>query len=304
MSAPATADRSQSLGASDAAAVVDRDPWRTPADVWLEKTRRVGPVLRASPAMEAGTFLQDGILDWAAHALGMPLACRQWTLIHPTYPELSATLDAVADDGSLLEAKTSGLVGGAGAHLDAWGDAGTDDVPIHVLLQVHHQFAVAAAQPDWPAGREPRRCYVPALLARRGLVLFAIERTDALVEALVDRERQFWRDYVVGDRCPPDSLPSLAVLARLAREPATTVEIPAAVVLDWQAAKATLKEAEAAESAARRALLAALGTAEAGTCALGTVSYLERHRRGYEVAAATYRQLTWKPADGRQEATA
>jgi putative phage-type endonuclease len=297
-------DRTHSLGASDAAAVVGRDPWRTPADLWLEKTRRLGPVLRASPAMEAGTFLQDGILDWAAHTLAQPLACRQWALVHPTHPELSATLDGVLEDGSLLEAKTAGLVGGGGDHLANWGDAGTDDVPLHVLLQVHHQFAVAGALPDWPAGRAPRRCYVPALLARRGLVLFTIDRHDALVEALVERERQFWRDYVVGDRCPPDSLPTLDVLARIAREPATTVAIPEALVVRWQALKASLKDAEANEAEARRALLAALGTAEAGTCAAGTVLYLERHRRAYEVAAATYRQLTWKPSEAREEATA
>jgi putative phage-type endonuclease len=298
------ADRTRSLGASDAAAVVGRDPWRTPADLWLEKTRRLGPALRPSPAMEAGTFLETGILDWAAHALETTLACRGWSLVHPAFPELSATLDAVCDDGTLLEAKTAGLVGGAGEHLAAWGDAGTDDVPTHVLLQVHHQFAVAGAQPDWPAGRPPLRCHVPALLARRGLVLFTIERSDVLVEALVERERQFWRDYVVADRCPPDSLPTLEVLTRIAREPTVMVTIPDAVVLEWQAAKARLKDAEAAEAAARRALLGALGTAEAGTCALGTVLYLERHRRAYEVPAATYRQLAWKPGEAREEATA
>jgi putative phage-type endonuclease len=294
-------DRTHSLGASDAAAVVGRDPWRTPADVWLEKTRRLGPVLRTSPAMEAGTFLQDGILDWAAHVLAQPLACRQWALVHPTHPELSATLDGVLEDGSLLEAKTSGLVGGGGDHLAAWGDAGTDDVPTHVLLQVHHQFAVAGALPDWPAGRPPRRCYVPALLARRGLVLFTIDCSDVLVDALVERERQFWCDYVVADRCPPESLPTLEVLARIAREPATTVAIPETAVLDWQAAKARRKDAEAGEAAALQVLLAALGTAEAGVCALGTFSYLERHRRGYEVKPTTYRQPMWKP---REEATA
>src|SRR4029453_14451785 len=124
----AETERTQTLGSSDAAATVGRDPWRTPGDVGLQKTARPGPQLRASPAMEAGTYLQDGILDWAAHELGMPLACRQWALAHPTYPELSATLDAVADDGSLLEAKTSGLVGG-GAHPPASGDARTDALP-------------------------------------------------------------------------------------------------------------------------------------------------------------------------------
>jgi putative phage-type endonuclease len=297
-------DRSQTLGASDAAAVVGRDPWRTPADVWLEKTKRVGPPVRVSPAMEAGSFLEDGILEWAARVLDMPITGRQCGLVHPAYHELSATLDGIADDGSLVEAKTAGLVGGRGEYLAAWGDAGTDDVPNHVLLQVHHQFAVAAAQPKWPAGRLPRRCYVPALLARRGLVLFTIERSDALVEALVARERRFWWDYVVADRCPPDSLPTLPVLTRLAREPATTVAIPDALVLEWLAGKAAVKDAEAAEAEARRALLAALGTAEAGTCAAGTVTYLERHRRAYEVAAATYRQLAWRPSNGQQEATA
>jgi len=291
--------RRHSLGSSDIAAVVGRDPWRTPADLYLEKTGRLGPLLRPSPAMEAGTFLEHGLLDWAGHRFGTPLARRQVPLVHPRYPTLTATLDGVTADGELVEAKTAGLVGG-GLHLDDWGDAETDQVPTHVFLQAQYQLGLATAQETWPMA-PPTRCHVPALLMRRGLVMFVVERHDALVEVLVDRALRFWRDYVVTDQCPPDTLPSLDVLVRIGREPASTVPIPEATVLRWQDAKAQVKEAEERERAAYRALLASLGTAEAGTCALGTALYLERTRRAYQVQAAKYRQLVWKPAAQREK---
>jgi putative phage-type endonuclease len=291
---PMQGDRRHTLGSSDAAAVVGRDPWRTPADVWLEKTGRLADEGMPSPAMEAGTFLEAGILDWAAGALGVPITRRQVRLVHPVYPELAATLDGVADDGTIIEAKTAGLVG-TGTGLEEWGDAHTDAVPTHVLLQAHHQFFVAGAQADWAAGG-PRVCCVPALLARRGLVLFQIERSDALVTALVEAERRFWQDYVLQDVAPPDSLPSLEVLKRIGREPAATVAIPPETVLAWRGARLQLEEATRAEETTRRVLLTALGTAEAGTCALGTLTYRAHEKKSYHVKATTYRRLVWTPA--------
>jgi putative phage-type endonuclease len=286
-------DRRGSIGASDAAAVIGFDPWRSAADVWLEKTSRVGPIVAPSPAMECGTYVEPALLAWAAVRLGDPIRARQVRVSHPDAPELTATLDAVTTGGALIEAKTAGLVGGGGPHLDAWGDAGTDAVPIHVLIQVQHQLALVGAQAERAGVAPPTVCYVPTLLARRGLVLYAIEPHAGLGRALMDRERQFWRDHVVADVPPPDSLPSLDVLARRTRDAGTVTPLADVTVAAWLAARVRVATAEHDEATARRVLLDELADAESGTCSLGTVSYKQTNRRGYTVAATSYRRLAW-----------
>ena len=291
-------DRRRSIGASDAPAVVGVDPWRSAADVWLEKTGRIGEILTPSPAMEAGKFLEPALLDWASAVLREPIVGRQVRVMHPDAPELTATLDAVTASGAIIEAKTAGLVGGGGPHLDAWGDAGTDAVPEHVLVQVQHQLALALAQREWLGEFPPAVCYVPALLARRGFVLYQLEPHAALGAALVAFERRFWREHVVADLAPPDVLPSLETLGRLTRTLGARVALPEPLVTAWLDARARTVVATADEDDAKRALLAELHDAEIGTSALGTVSYKLQNRRAYTVAASSFRRLTWSAAKG------
>lgn len=290
------AERRRYLGSSDAAAIVGRDPWRTPADVYLEKTAALGPETRESPALELGRYLESGILDWTAAQLRLPALVRDESFAHPEHEMLAVNLDArtpfpsEATPDAIIEAKTAGLLG-MGAHLDEWGDAGTDGVPTHVLIQTHHQFCVVNAQPSLA---HVRVCWVPALIARRGFVLFRIDRNDDLVGALLEAELSFWRNHVESHVMPEGDPPSLEILNRLRREPAKTVPIVVDFVTAWREAKTALETAKKREEETKRAVIAALGDAEAGEYPGGVVTYLETNRAGYAVAPTTFRTLRVK----------
>lgn len=295
------------LGSSDAAAVVGKDPWKTPYELWLEKTGQLEETDEPpSPAAELGNYLEPALLDWAAQQLGAPVE-RDIFLVHGN-GLLSANLDGLslhAEPPCVVEAKTVGLLGGTAA--DAWGDAESDAVPDHVALQAAHQLAVVNTASG--SGEDVGWVLVPALLARRGFVMFRVQRDRDLEDALVEAELRWWTDYVSrGTPPPPEPSPALAVLKRLRRTPGKTVPVDAALIVAREAARAHRLEAEKLDQNAQAALILALGDAENGEAislpvngqhpTRFFVTYRATERKGYSVAAATVRTLRTGSAPG------
>jgi len=130
--------------------------------------------------------------------------------------------------------------------------------------------------------------------------MYEVRRDDALAEAVAARGREFMERYVRTDTPPPDVLPNLDVLRRVRREPNKVVPVPDELVDAWQAERAARLQAEKREAEAQRALLAALGEAEAGDFGRGRVTYLETKRKAYAVEETTYRTLRVKAERHRQ----
>jgi predicted phage-related endonuclease len=291
--------RIDSLGASDAPAIVGVDPFKNAADVWAIKTRRLSVDDADGDATALGQAIAPVLLATVERRLGVSLASELFYR-HPDAP-LAATIDGLAlDAGVLVEAKSCALLGPSRL-LAAYGDDGTDEVPDSVLVQVHHQLAVLDAQPDLPP---IRTIVVPALLGGRGLRVYRLVRDQALIDELVALETDWWQRHVVADRCPPDEPPSLPTLRALVRRPELpAVPLDPATVAAWLQTKEELKTATAAEETARRQVLAALGDGERGTCALGRVSYTATARAAYQVAAQTVRTLRFTAPPDQEDST-
>ena len=69
------------------------------------------------------------------------------------------------------------------------------------------------------------------------------------------------------------------------------------MVKQWLEAKDVLSEAQKIEKSAKEKMLNELKDAEEGQCSLGTLTYLEYDRKGYEVTPTKYRQLKWRRKD-------
>jgi predicted phage-related endonuclease len=297
--------RRDAIGGSDAPALAGVDPFQTAGDVWARLTGRLpqddDDASTGLTPLALGTALGPLLVTVAARKLGRPVAPEVWYR-HPTLP-MACSVDGIALDppATLIEAKTSGLLGPAPAVLtDAYGDDGTDEVPESVIIQVHHAFAVLDAQPNMPPIRV---ALVPVLLGGRGCRCYRIERDDAIVAELVDLERSWWTGYVEGDRCPPNDPPSLATLRRFHREPmAPPMPVDPVYVTEWLQAKAVRKQAEANEEHLQRLILTALGAGEAGICDLGRLTYKATQRQAYTVKATTVRTLRFTPNDRRKVA--
>jgi putative phage-type endonuclease len=270
------------IGSSDSPAIMGLDPYRSAADVWLEKTGRAAD-FAGNDATDRGNYLEPALLAFAEQTLGVPLT--RDVMVKHQGGVLAANLDAVNYDGPfIVEAKSSVVPEG-------WGEQGTDQVPDRVLVQTHHAMYVA--------GIAFRVAWVPVVLPgfrSFDFRMYCVARNDALAEAVAQAGVAFMERHVRTDTPPDDFRPSLEVLKRVRREPNKTVSIADELALAYTLAKAQYAEAKQHCEQAERSLLAAMGDAEAAECPTGKFTYFQVSRKAYTVEATTYRQLRFSKA--------
>lgn len=280
--------RKKSIGASDSAAIVGLNRWRSAFDVWAEKTGRVES-FAGNEATRAGDLLEQAVIEWALDTIKAPTHAR--TPAQIVRGVMSAHLDCAAvlttGEPVIIEAKTSGVTG----PLDhgAWGEEGSDEVPDAYKVQCQHQLYVA--------GEEYQRAYLAALIPPRGFVLFVLNRDEDAIGAIRESCESFWENHVKAD-VAPEGYPSLDTIKRMTRRALSEVSVSAELVEAWEAAKAKAKAADEEAEAAKVKVLAALGDAERGVYLGGEVTYLEQRRKAYQVAESTFRVLRHKRAKG------
>lgn len=184
--------RKQGIGASDAAAAIGISPYQSPLELWMIKTGRDGEMPKPGPDDDAspmywGNILEPIVAQHYTRRTGNKVRKVNAVLQHadPDKAWMLANLDyAVTSnpDVQILECKTAG----------EWGSKlWRDGVPAYVECQVQHQLAVT--------GRHAADVCV--LLCGQEIRIYRIERDDALIEKLIELERQFW--HCVETDTPP-----------------------------------------------------------------------------------------------------
>lgn len=183
------AQRSQSLGASEAAAALGVSPWQSPVDLWQRKLGIVGGV-EENEAMRWGSILEPVIIQEYSRRVASPVMDRQLFLEHGMFEWMTCTLDGSVFNHPLgwraLEIKT------ASAMSEGWGEDGSHIIPDHYRVQVMHQLAIFGRA----SGAD-----VAALLGGQELRIYHIERDEALIAQIIEGERKFWE--CVQTRTPP-----------------------------------------------------------------------------------------------------
>lgn len=183
--------RKGGIGSSDAAAAAGLHPYKSPLQLWMEKTGRehllptVDPDDATSP-MYWGTLLEPIVAAHYTRRTGLRVRRINAVLQHPLHPWMRANIDREvvgSPDVQILECKTAGY---HGARL--W----EDGVPEYVQLQVLHQLAVTGK----PAAD------VAVLICGQELHIHRIERDDTMIAQLIALERRFWH-FVETDTAPP-----------------------------------------------------------------------------------------------------
>ena len=276
------AARRKYIGSSDVAAILGKDPWRTAADVYISKVEELED--RPNEAMVAGTKLERTVVEWAADKLGAVLIPDQFR-VSPKNELMSANHDALVKDKPWgVEAKTACVLHFAREIADQWGEPGSDEVPSHVLLQCQAQMFVSDLELVW----------VPVLIGGRGFQMYCVDRSEKLVEVIVNESTRFWEQHVAARIPPVGYAPSIDVVKAVRRQPKKVVPIRLELVDAWQEAKR--KEKEAAEACERSLaiLLAELGDAEAGECDDGVLTYMEQTRKSFVAKETTFRVPRFK----------
>jgi putative phage-type endonuclease len=191
--------RSQGLGGTDVAAVLGFDHWRTPLDVWLDKTGR-GERTPSSYPMRRGSFMESFLLAEYGRATGAIIEKPPALLAHPDYPMVRASLDALAhhrDRTVILDAKAPTWRG----RTDWWDEEKL--CPDGYAVQMLTYLAVTGLD----------EAVLVADVAG-DLTLVTIARDLAWEAAVLPLLADWWTTYVLGDMPPPadwerDTIPAL-----------------------------------------------------------------------------------------------
>ena len=273
--------RRQGIGSSDAAAAVGLCPYKSPLELWAEKTGRA-TASEVVPGMDDarywGTLLEPYVAVAYMQRTGLKVRKLNAVLQHPTFTFMLANIDREivgSPDVQILECKTAGEFGSR-----LW----KDGVPEYVQLQVQHQLAVTGK----PAAD------VAVLLCGQSLEVHRIERDEEVISRLVVLEAQFW-EHVVNDTPPPadGSASSAKALRHLYRGNDTSLDFSEDVDLSATFSElATLKdELEIKDKrleGLKQSLQQAMGDASRAVFAGGEVTY----RRAKDGTCLDSKQLT------------
>lgn len=206
-------DRSKFVGGSDAAAILGVSPYKTPVELWLEKTGKApNEVIDAARQRmfdrghKLEPFIRDMVVD-KLRDLGMTvelIACNA-RYIDPDHPFMSCEIDfelrltgemeiggeVVVFDGEHVNADAKSVTGFA---RKKWGEENTEDVPIEYAAQFMHGLMVTPGQ--------RRFCLVAALRSFDDVDIYWTRRDDETIAAMREKEVFFWNDCVLAGVAP------------------------------------------------------------------------------------------------------
>ena len=236
--------RSQHVGGSDVAALFGLSPYSSRWQLWMEKSGKLSPEdISGNKAVQAGTFLESGIANWAAHRWSMDLAKVNDYYTVDDCPGMGASFDYIANNGAPVEIKWS-------ARGYGWNYNGEeiDEAPENYLLQVQHQLACTTSDHAWLVALiddEPRRMKIP--------------RNDNIIDAIKHEIKLFWKSIDEGKEPEPDYATDVAAITKLMgtlpKSDVVLDDADAPLFAAYKAAKEEEKVAAARADEAKAALL-------------------------------------------------
>ena len=177
--------RKQGIGGSDASVVCGINRYKSPVELWLDKTGQLPPQ-EAGEAAYWGTQLEPFVRAEFSKRTGIFVAEVHELLQSEEHPFMLANLDGVCevpDVGTcIFEAKTASAY-----KAGEW----EDTIPDEYMLQVQHYMAVTGY-----AGT-----YIAVLIGGNTFKWRLVERDEELISMLIELETAFWNH--VQDCTPP-----------------------------------------------------------------------------------------------------
>lgn len=166
--------RKLGLGGSDMAAVLGLSPWRSPIDVWLDKTSDTVEEKESEP-MYWGNVLEEVVAQEFAKRSGYKVRNNNFTLQSNEHPYLLANIDReIVGLDAGLECKTANAF-----KANEWDG---DNVPDAYYIQCQHYMAVTGKSSWW----------IAALIGGNTFVYKEIKRNDEVIQAIIDTGAAFW----------------------------------------------------------------------------------------------------------------
>ncbi len=178
--------RKRGIGGSDAAVVCGISRYKSPVELWLEKTDQI-PTQEAGEAAYWGTQLEALVRAEFTKRTGIGISLVKQLLQSEEYPFMLANLDGVCEHPDLgmciFEAKTASAY-----KAGEW----EDSIPAEYMLQVQHYLEVTGYN----------AAYIAVLIGGNTFRWKLIERDDELISMLIELESAFW-NHVRERTAPP-----------------------------------------------------------------------------------------------------
>ena len=208
-----TQERRHYLGGSDIGALLGLSSYKTPLDLWLEKTGKVNPHADSLP-LRFGSFAEEFVASEYAKVTNSRVIADDRMVLHPEYAHFRAHIDRFVftqnsqgndlspngnhapqvfnQDGQclaqyLLECKTTSPF-----MQHHWGEEGTANIPLSYLCQCAWYLAVT----------QMGRIDLAVLIGNSELRSYVITRDLELEKLLIQKANYFWNEYIQKD-CPP-----------------------------------------------------------------------------------------------------
>ncbi len=181
--------RKKGLGATDCAVVMGLSRYKTPYELWLEKTnRKEEAAILTDDRLHLRHAHEETIAREYARRKDVKLRRVNQTIYHKRLPYMLCNLDRVIiGQKKIVECKSS-----SGFMRSHWGESGSDEAPIEYLLQVQHQMACTDYEDS----------DIAALIDIDDYRIFATPRNEKIIKKIEDACEKFWVDYVLAD-IPP-----------------------------------------------------------------------------------------------------
>lgn len=174
------AARSKGIGGSDAGTIMGSNPWKSPYQLWLEKTGQVEPEdISQKDSVYWGTVLEPLVAKRFSEITGKKVE-RCGTLQNNDSPWMLANIDRlVLGEGAGLEIKTTNAFRSA-----EWDG---DQLPDSYYWQCQH-YMMTTGLPLW---------YIAVLIGGQDFRWKAIPRNEEDIKELFLREEEFWNVNVL-----------------------------------------------------------------------------------------------------------
>ena len=202
---PARTERPGTIGASEIAVACGVSPYSTPLHLYLEKRGEMEKEFsdEQKERMAFGLKLEPVILEAYADRTKFTAESDLPMYFHPDHSWMAATPDGMAYGNSEtgparphgLECKATSwrMFDASGESHDAFGEDGTDQVPLMYLMQTQQQMAVCGFD----------RVDMPVLFDGSKLRIYHIDRNETLIESMIAAGSDMARRIVDGNE--PDA---------------------------------------------------------------------------------------------------
>lgn len=178
-------DRMRGIGGSDVGTILGLNKWKSPYQLWLEKTGQVNLDYTESEPAYWGNVLEEVVAKEFQERTGKRVMRRNQVFEHPLHPFLRANIDRwVVGENAILECKT------ANQYLTK--DWEGDEIPISYLCQVQHYINVLNAD----------KAYIAVLIGGQQFIWKEIQRDQELIDMIQERLVEFWEENVKGNKEP------------------------------------------------------------------------------------------------------